>query len=67
MLTEATAGLKPLDFYIGEKDYQSIRLAMRKPPVMYLRSSARKVITNLDDEAVAKQVRHEHWWRFVRD
>lgn len=61
LLTEATAGLKTLDFFIGEKDYQSLRLAMRKPPVMYLRSSARKVIINLDDESVAKKVRHEEW------
>lgn len=59
LLTEATAGLKTLDFFIGEKDYQSLRLAMRKPPVVYLRSSARKVITNLDDESVAKKVQHE--------
>lgn len=64
LLTEATAGLKTLDFFIGEKDYQSLRLAMRKPPVVYLRSSARKVITNLDDESVAKKVRRGEWRLF---
>lgn len=59
MLTEATTGLKTLDFFIGEKDYMSLRQAMRKPPIVYLRSSANKVITNLDDELQAKNVREQ--------
>lgn len=57
ILTEATAGFKTLDFFIGEKDYQSLRVAMRKPPIVYLRASARKVITNLD-ETESKKVNH---------
>lgn len=57
-LTEAAEGLKTLDFYIGEKDYQSMRLAMRRPPIVYLRASARKVIVNMDNEIEAKKVSH---------
>eukprot|EP00904_Undaria_pinnatifida_P011296 jgi/Undpi1/7297/HiC_scaffold_22.g09770.m1 len=54
-LTEAAAGLKTLDFYIGEKDYQALRLAMRRPPIVYLRASARKVIVSMDNEVEAKK------------
>lgn len=57
-LTEAAAGLKTLDFYIGEKDYQALRLAMRRPPIVYLRASARKVIVSMDNEVEAKKVSH---------
>ncbi|CAN0041386.1 unnamed protein product [Scytosiphon promiscuus] len=55
-LTQATAGLKTLDTYIGEKDYPALRLALRNPPIGNLRASARKVIINMDnkdDEAKA--------------
>lgn len=56
LLTDATDGLKALDFFIGEKDYQSLRTAMRRPPIVYLRTSARKVIVNMDNEIEAKKV-----------
>lgn len=50
LLTEATTGLKTLDFFIGEKDYQALRLALRNPPIGNLRTSARKVIINIDNK-----------------
>ncbi|CAN0151088.1 unnamed protein product [Pylaiella littoralis] len=49
-LTEATDALKTLDFFIAEKDYQSLRLALRNPPIGNLRASARKVIINIGDK-----------------
>lgn len=49
-LTQATAGLKTLDSYIGEKDYSALRLALRNPPIGNLRASARKVIINMDNK-----------------
>lgn len=55
-LSDAATGFKPLDVYIGEKDYQSLRLAMRKPPIVYLRSSARKTIASIEDEVEAQKV-----------
>lgn len=55
-LTEATNGLKSLDFYIGEKDYQSLRLALRNPPIGNLRSSARKVIIGIDNKDAEEKV-----------
>eukprot|EP00752_Nemacystus_decipiens_P015396 g13729.t1 len=50
LLAEATSGLKTLDFFIGEKDYQALRLALRNPPIGNLRTSARKVIINIDNK-----------------
>ncbi|CAM9891819.1 unnamed protein product, partial [Ectocarpus fasciculatus] len=50
LLSEATAGLKTLDFFISEKDYKGLRLALRNPPIGNLRSSARKVIIGIDNK-----------------
>ncbi|CAM9603967.1 unnamed protein product [Ectocarpus sp. 8 AP-2014] len=50
LLSEATAGLKTLNVFIGEKDYKGLRLAMRNPPIANLRSSARKVIIGIDNK-----------------
>lgn len=55
-LTEATNGLKKLDFYIGEKDYLSLRVALRNPPIGNLRTSARKVIISIDDKDAEEKV-----------
>lgn len=57
ILTEATSGLKTLDFFIGEKDYQALRLALRNPPIGNLRTSARKVIINIDNKEAEEKVR----------
>lgn len=56
LLSEATAGLKTLDVFIGEKDYKGLRLAMRNPPIANLRSSARKVIIGIDNKDAEEKV-----------
>lgn len=56
-LTEATNGLKTLDVFIGEKDYQALRVALRNPPIGNLRTSARKVIIAIDNKDAEEKVR----------
>lgn len=50
LLTSAAAGLKTLNTKVEEKEYVSIRQAMRIPPISNLRLSAKKVIAGLGDE-----------------
>lgn len=57
LVTDATDGLKALDSFVNEKDYLSIRSALRRPPINQLRSSSRTVILNLIDETRKAEVR----------